>query len=138
MDASRCNNSNNEKAPRGDSNSARWLYKVDPQTNKRRVMQSLQTDDHRNRHAGFCQSGKTGSTTVHHHLGQTWTAASTVKYRGQRSQRYVTIVVRNYVTQQATRSYNVISRRTVPYLLLWTRYNTSANREQHGLYCITH
>ena len=25
---------------------------------RRRVMQSLQTDDHRNRHAGFCQSGK--------------------------------------------------------------------------------
>jgi len=38
---------------------------------RRRVMQSLQRDDHRNRHAGFCQSGKTGSTTVQHHLGQT-------------------------------------------------------------------
>jgi len=43
---------------------------------RRRLMLSLQTDDHRNRHAGFCQKGKTGSTPVQRHLGQTWTAAS--------------------------------------------------------------
>ena len=51
---------------------------------RQRLMLSLQTDDHQNRPAGFCQRGKTGSMPVQHHLGQIWTVTWTVKCRGPR------------------------------------------------------